>query len=409
MTISVRLAWRNIWRQPRRTWLTAGAIIFSNILLVFIISVQLGVYQLMLNKTLGIVTGHLQVQHADYLDDQDIRQVVPQARKIAGELRSGTGLQSIAARAEAFVISASAERTYGIRIIGVEPDFEPHVSSIPGDVVQGRYLSDPNVPEIVIGAGLARNLKVEVGDELTILGSGLDGSFAAAVVVVVGFFESGLNDLDRSLAQVPLEFFQETFAMRESAHSVVLLGSSLFGVDTIIEAVRPLLPRGHDLTLLDWNDLQPGLMQAIQADLIGAWFMYGILVILVAFSVLNTQLMSVLERTKEFGVVMSLGMTPGRLGRLVLLETTLIALLGMAIGICAGAAITGWFEIHGFNMLAPNEMAGQVILPERIYPDLNPVSLLLGPAVVFLAGLLAAVYPMIRLYWLDPVQAMRST
>ena len=404
----LRLAWRNLWRQPRRTWLTAGAMVFSNTLLVFLISVQLGTYRMMIDNTLSVLTGHLQVQHEGYRDDQRIRQVVPQVRDVAARLRSSLDGQAVSARGEAFAIASSEERTYGIRVLGVEPAFEARVSTLPGLISAGRYLDDPTVPEIVVGAILARNLKVRVGDELTIIGSGRDGSFAAAVAQIVGIFESGIKDLDRSTVEMPLEFFQDMFAMQGAGHSVVIKAPDIFEVASIAAQTRAILPDGEDLTLHDWNDLQPGLRQAIQADLAGAWFMYGVLVVLVAFSVLNTQLMSVLERNREFGIVVSLGLTPGRLGRLVLLEAALIGLLGLAIGAILGGIVTHWFSVNGLAYPGLDEMAGRFNLPDRLYPDLNVISLFAGPAVVFVCSLAAAVYPAARLHWLDPVQAMRT-
>ncbi len=158
----------------------------------------------------------------------------------------------------------------------------------------------------------------------------------------------------------------------------------------------------------DWDALQPGLKQAIKADMSSAFFMYGILVILVAFSVLNTQLMSVLERTHEFGVVLALGLKPGRLGRLVLLETAIMGVLGLVLGAILGGLVTYWFSVHGFSIPGMDEMAAKFNLPARFYPQVTPLSLLTGPAVVFLFTILAAVYPALRLQRLHPVEAMRA-
>jgi len=255
---------------------------------------------------------------------------------------------------------------------------------------------------------LARNLKVGVGDELTLLGSGKDGSFAAAVATVVGVFDSGMPDLDRSFAEVPLAFFQDTFAMESAGHSVVILAPGLFQVSAIRSRVQALLPQDEALVVHDWDALIPGLKQAIQADLASAWFMYGVLVVLVAFSVLNTQLMSVLERTKEFGIVMSLGLTPRRLSRLVLLETTLMGVLGLVLGVLLGGALVFWLGVHGFSYPGMEEMAGKFNLPDRIYPQLSAIGLLLGPVVVLIASVVATLYPVVKLYWLEPVEAMRA-
>jgi ABC-type lipoprotein release transport system permease subunit len=124
--------------------------------------------------------------------------------------------------------------------------------------------------------------------------------------------------------------------------------------------------------------------------------------------VLNTQLMSVLERTKEFGIVMSLGVTPGRLGRLVMLETTLMGCVGMFLGMVLGGALVLWLNQHGFSYPGMDEMAGKFNLPSRIYPDLSAVGLLMGPTIVLISSIAASLYPAIRLQWMQPVKAMRA-
>ncbi len=409
MNIVLRLAWRNLWRHSRRTWLTIGAMVFSNILLVFMMSLQFGMYGLMIDNTLRVFTGHLQVQAPGYKDDQKMRQVVPDVVPLADQLRAEFGSERIAARGWAFGLASSAERSYGLGIYGVEPDFEPLVSNLPGLIKSGRYLEDNDAQEIVIGATLARNLRTEVGDELTLLGSGVDGSFAAAVVQIVGIFESGVPDLDRAIAEMPLGAFQEVFFMEGAGHQVTLFANSLLEVEEMRLRVESLLPADEGLVVHDWDALQPGLKQAIQADISSAFFMYFILVILVAFSVLNTQLMSVLERTREFGIVMALGMRPGRLGRLVMLETSLMGVIGLALGAIAGGIVTSWFVVNGLSIPGMEEMAANFNLPPRMYPNVNLLTLLLGPFVVFLFTLLAAVYPALRLHKLQVVAAMRAT
>jgi len=408
MGITLRLAWRNLWRQPRRTWLTTGAMVFSNILLVFMISLQFGMYRMMIDNTLKAFTGHMQIQARGYLHDRKIRQSVPDIETLAADMRAGLGLDTVAARAAGFALASSAERSYGIQVFGVEPRFEPLVSSLPGLVKEGRFLDDSHAAEIVIGRVLARNLRVSVGDELTLLGSGRDGSFAATVVNIAGIFDSGMAELDRTIAEMPIGTFQETFSMGTGGHEIVIMAPDLFEVPGVLTSARALLPADENLVIVDWNALQPGLRQAIQADLTSAWFMYGILIILVAFSVLNTQLMSVLERTKEFGIILALGLTPGRLGRLVLLETAMMGGLGLVFGVLAGSALTGWFNIHGFSYPGMEAMSSQFNLPDQIYPRITVLSAMLGPGLVFAGSLLAAVYPALRLHWLRPVTAMRA-
>ena len=407
MSVTLRLAWRNLWRHGRRTWLTVAAMVFCNALLVFMISTQFGSYAMMIDGTLGVLTGHLQVQEQRYNDESRMRYTVPRATELAQSLRESTGLAAIAARGSAFALASSEDRSFGIQILGVQPTSEPLVSNLPGLVKHGRYLENSNAAEIVVGTVLARNLKIGVGDEITFLGSGRDDSFAAGIASVVGIINSGMIDLDRSIAEIPLGYFQNIFAMDDDAHSIVIKVDDLDDVEPLKRAVQGQLS-DPALTVLDWDQLQPGLRQAIQADMFSAFIMYAVLIVLVAFSVLNTQLMSVLERTREFGVMTALGVRPGQLGRLVLLETAIMSLLGLLLGCLLGGLFTAYLGSVGFSLDGMKEAMERYNMDGRIYPQLSLISLLGGPAIVFLGGMLAAVYPALRLQTLQPVAAMRA-
>ena len=408
MTLSIRLAWRNIWRNRRRTWLTVGAMIFSNLILIFMVSMQLGVYQLMIGNTLAAFTGHLQVQHRGYLEEPKMRSTLPNIDELATNLRQQLGSDAISARAAAFVLASSEQRSFGLQVVGVQPKTEPLVSTLPGLVEQGSYFSDTDTDEILIGSVLARNLQVNAGDEITLLGSGVDGSFAAAVVRVVGIFNSGIVDIDRSMAQLPLAFFQSVFGMDSQGHSIVVAVPGLLQVSKWMDDINGAIENYPELVVHDWEALLPGLKQAIQADLSGAWFIYSVLIVLIAFSVLNTQLMTVLERTREFGTMLALGVSPGKLAKLVMTETALLSGLGLLLGLVVGFLVTLYFHYSGIVLSGAEEMTLRFNLPNRIHPHINGFSLLAGPLVIFFFSLLAALYPALRLFLLQPVPAMRA-
>jgi ABC-type lipoprotein release transport system permease subunit len=178
------------------------------------------------------------------------------------------------------------------------------------------------------------------------------------------------------------------FAMDDHGNSIAFAVDSLDQVAPEFINAQQAISGRDGLLVLDWTELHPGLKQAIQADLSSAWFMYGVLIILVAFSVLNTQLMSVLERTREFGVITALGVKPRKLASLVMLETMLMALIGLSIGVFLGWLVALYFNTVGFSVTV--------------------FSMMLGPTVVFLFCLLASIYPAMRLYRLQPVDAMRA-
>ena len=410
MGIILRLAWRNLWRHTRRTWLTASAIAFVTLLMVFLITLQLGSYDLMVDSSLRIFTAHMQVQREGYLEKPQIRKTVPDAVGLAERLRRDPGLHgvAIAARAQAFALASSETRSYGVQVVGVEPAFEPAVSTIPRLMKSGRYLSGPGAPEAVLGAPLAKNLNIKVGGELTLLGSALDGSVAATIVPVVGIFESGMRDLDRVLVEMPLGNFQEVFGMNGGGHAIALLAPDLKQLPQLKREVARLLPPGAGLEVYDWERLIPGLKQLIQADWTTAWFTYTALIVVVTFSILNTFIMSVLERTREFGIMLALGATPLRIGTLVFTETALLALIGLGIGVGLGMALTAYLSVSGFTYPGLKELMGQYGLPGLIYPKLSAKSILIGPAVIFGFILVAALYPALRIRKLQPVEAIHA-
>lgn len=408
MNLTWLMAWRNLWRHRRRSWLTVGAMVLCNILLVGLISLQLGTYSMMIDNVLGSVTGHIQLQHPDYLEDERVRQTVDDGAALAREMATIPGVAAAAPRSQAFALAAGDERSFGIRVTGVVPTGESSVSSLPGLVREGRYLRGNSDAEAVIGARLAENLKVSPGDELVLLGSGRDGSVAAAIATVVGIIESGFPDVDQALTQVPLGFFDDTFAMRGAVHSVVLRLDSLDDEAAVRQLIEARLPPDADIAVRPWRQLQPGLEQAIRSDMISAWFMYAVLIVLVALSVLNTQLMSVLERTREFGVMLALGLGPGRLARLVGMETCLLGLIGLVIGLLLGTALTVYFSVYGLTYPGMEEMAARFNLAERMYPEVSLLSTLWGPLTVFAGVMLAAIYPALQLFRLQPVAAMRA-
>ncbi len=408
MNTVLALAWRNLWRHKRRTWLTVGAMIFSNFLLVFMIAVQFGSYDMMIENSLKAYSGHIQISHSGYASSPKMRSVLPEAQSFADQLRMQWPEMTVSARAESFVLASSEKRSLGIQISGVDPVNEPLVSTIPGLIKEGRYLSDTFKDEMIIGRKLAKNLKIGVGDELTLVGSGFDGSFAALVVSVVGIFESGMPELDRMVGQIPLSRFQEHFSMGSSGHSVIANLPSITLSDRYRARILQLPDLSKNAEVLVWYERHPEIRQAIQSDMVSAWFMYAVLVVLVSFSVLNTQLMSVLERTREFGIMMAIGLGAGRLARLVLVEAFFMAVLGFIIGSALGIVLVVYLHYVGFSFPGMSEMAEQYNLSERMYPSLSPVAIFLGPSIVFIGSIIAATYPAIRLTFLQPIDAMRA-
>ncbi len=399
------MALRNIWRNPRRTILTLSAIAFACLLLVFMLSFQFGCYEAMINTSVSISTGHLQIQARNYLKDRDIRQTIDDPSAVAGLLDKTQGIGAWTFRSGGFALVSSEKRTAGVLVSAIDPDKERRVSTVASLVRKGAYLDQDRPFEALIGERLARNLGVAVGGELTILGQGRDGSVAASVLTVRGIFESGVEDMDRNVLLMTLSDFDGIFAMDKTVHLAVITVPSLASVGPVKKELSKKLA-GSDPAVYDWMEILPGLYQSIQMDLASGFIMYLILIIVVAFSILNTFLMSIFERTREFGVMMALGTTPGRLMRLVMLESAAITVLGMVLGMILGALVTLYYQRYGIYIEGTADILKQYGIPERLYPRLSLLSLLAGPALVFVITFLSSAVPAFRIRRMDPVTAM---
>jgi len=411
MNMDTTMAWRNVWRNPRRSILTMAAVAFATLLLVFMLSWQFGSYDSMINFSVKIHTGHLQVQAEGYADQNAVRKVVDRPDAVMQRLSKIEGVEAVTARAEAFSLVSSKDRTYGVMVIGIDPQREAAVSMLESTMRKGDYLESGDGNQAFVGRLLAENLQVSIGDEMVLLGQGRDGSIAATVVRVKGIFSSGQDEFDRRVVHIPLGYFQEVYSMRGAVHRIVAICSDLESVGRVRADLRKVLTQlrsPQDLVVLNWKDLNPGLVQAIKMDLVSGFIFYVILIVVVAFSILNTFLMAIFERTREFGVMMALGTAPARLTRLLLFESATITLIGLAAGIIFGGLLTWYFQIHGIAIPGAEELARQFGLPERMYPQLSELSVAVGAGIVLVITLITALYPALKVRRLKPVQALSA-
>ena len=411
MSIETKMAWRNIWRNPRRTILTVCAITFASVLLVFMLSFQFGSYETMINTSVKISTGHLQIQAENYQEKKNIRFVISDPQSVADMVAKIPEVEAYTFRGQAFSLISSEDRTYGVVVTGINPQREANVSRLKKLVRDGTFLSANDVNQAVVGRLLAKNLRVTIGDELTMLGQGRDGSIAATVVQVKGIFSSGIDEFDRSAIQIPLSTFQDIFSMADAVHEIVVIAKSLSDVSKVKSKIQTALVGMNNpksLKTLDWQDLMPGLRQAIEMDLVSGLIFYGLLIIVVAFSILNTFLMAIFERTKEFGVMMAIGTTPRRLTKVLLVESMAMTLIGIIAGIILGIVVTYYFQVHGIDFSGGSELLSQFGISGRMYPKLSLLSVSIGPFMVLFFTFIAALYPALKIRRLRPVEAMTA-
>ena len=405
--LSGALAWRNLWRNRLRTTLTAGGIAFAVTLIVAAYSLQGGAMDAMADHATQLLSGHLQIQNPAYADDPSLRRLVPDATAMARALKSVPGVTAVAQRAVGFALVSVGERSYGAQVMGVDPQQEPAVSSLANLVVKGRYIAGPD--DALLGSVIARNLDIDVGDEFVLLGSKLDGSVAALSLHVSGIVESGSAELDRTLVQVQLAAFQDEFGLGDQAHMVVARVSDFEHVGATLPAVEAAIaPLGTASVVLPWQRLMPEVAQTMQLKRASSLVMLSLIAVLVTFSIFNSFMMTVFERTREFGMLLAIGMRPAGIIGVLQIEAAWLALLGAGIGLVVGGAVMTATQHVGIPL---GQMAGELArrfnLPDRIYPPLNVGAMLAAPLLMLLATQLAALIPALRIRTLAPVDALR--
>jgi ABC-type lipoprotein release transport system permease subunit len=405
--VLVALAWRNLWRRPQRTLLSVLSIAIVAGLLVFILSFQEGVYSQMKETTLRIFDGYAQLQPIGYADDPAIERAIADPGEVRRLAESIRGVTTAAPRVNGFAILAKGDRSYAAAVIGVDPVSESRISTLASRIAQGRYLTASDSDAAILGDVLARNLGVKVGDRITLLGSARDGSVAADVLTAAGLYHSGITALDRSILEMPLARAQETFGMQGAANTIALAGPSLAEVDRALPRLNALADR-RGLAVRDWQALEPAMRDTISLKYITSVVFYATLVLVVAFIILNTLLMSVLERTREFGTLLALGMRPGEIGAMVWFELLALAGVGAVMGVSVGAAITLWLMHTGIVYPIDPKLLAQFGVPQRLMPSLTWVSALAGPGALVGSILIGGLIPYMRIHRMTPAIAMRA-
>ena len=404
----VRVAWRNLWRRRLRTWMSAVGIGFAVLLVSLFTAFQGGTYEPWIDAATGLMHGHMQIQHPDYRDDPKVTHFVPEGTDLVRKVETAPGVSGAAPRTEAFALVSVGERSFGALVVGVDAQREAAMFALPHRAVQGEYL--PRSSSAYIGSALATNLGVALGDEIVALGSAREGGVAVLALYVDGIFSTGQPDLDRSIMQVPLGAMQEAFELGDSLHRVAIKTVDARRIDDFLPGVAALVPDG--VRVLDWAELLPEVAQSIEIDDITAQMMYWLLMVVVAMSVANAFIMTVFERTREFGMLLAIGMRPNAIVGVLVIEAVCIWALGAAIGSAASLAVVVPLGEIGIDIArvaeGMEEMAAQMMMPTSIHPALTAGSLMLAPAAMLVGTLAAALIPALRVRRMKPVDALRE-
>lgn len=412
----VTMAWRNLWRVRRRTWLTASGVGFAVFFIVLHRSVAAGAFDMMIELATEQLSGHAQVQHAEYLEDPRIRYTVGGLAAVTETLTRHPAVVAVAPRGMGFaLVSADAEAgetSFGAQVMGIDPAVE--FATLGKEVLPGGRALE-RTGEGLLGSVLARNLGAEVGGDIVVLGTEKEGGVAATAVTLVGLFNSGNPELDRSLMMVHFDDFSEAFGLHDEAHTIAVLTRDAGAARDFAAEVAPSLenaenagtPRVHP-----WQEVQPELEQFVVMKLGGAYVIYVILVVILAFMVVNTFVMTVYERTAEFGMLKAIGMPPGAIFRMVQFEGLWMSVLGAALGLAVAAAVVAALSVQGIPLAAMLEgmedMLGRLSLPDALVPVFDPVAALVATATMVVAVQLAVLVPAPRIWRLNAVEALRD-
>ena len=399
------IAWRNLWRNPRRTWLMAGGIAFAIWMLTFTYALQKGAFDAMTDNGARLWIGHAQIQHPDFEAEPLLENVIADAPRLRREIEALDGVVAAAPRTEAAALVSAGERSFGAMVIGVEAALESRWSGLAGAASAGRYLDGSG--EVFIGAAMARNLGIAVGDELVMLGTAKEGGVAAAVAQVAGVFSTGSVAMDRSLALIPIADFRAAWNLAaDEAHRLVIVVDDVGEALDIAEAAAgPAAP----FAVLNWKTLMPEVEQFIDLKLVGLYFFFVIIAIIVTFSVINAFLMTLFERTAEFGMLKAIGMRPGGILGQLQFEALLLWGLGAIVGVGASLALIVWLEAVGMPMpIDPNAVMPGLNMPDRVHPSMG-WGVTWVACLTMLAGTqLALLVPAVRLRRLNCVEALRT-
>ena len=396
-----RLAWRSIWRNRRRTFITLTSIGFGVGIALFFIALGEGMYAKMVGDVVRMQAGQVTLQHPDYeaapaVDlwvraDADLRKRIEALEPVERTKRiiSGQG------------IARSATGNVGVSLMGVDPDVERRLSPLATHISSGEYLSNTDKSKVVIGSGLAERLDLEVGKKLVITSNDAAGNLVEQLCRVKGIFHSGSAEMDTYFVQAPLEFVRKLYGLPPEA--VTQLGVIITDPDDqdqVIKAIKPMVA-GQKVAVLPWQEVMVELSSYISIDRNSNLVFQGILIFMILFTIFNTLLMSVLERSREFAVLLAVGTSPGQLRAQVFLETVFLGVMGCALGLAMGGAGAWACQYYGVDLksLMPEgiEISG-FAMSTRLYAMVTPA---------MVAGLGGLVLGMILLMGLIPVR--RST
>lgn len=415
----LKFGWRNIWRNTRRTLLTIMAIAIGVITIVFAKAYFNGIMNNATESMIKTELGHIKIADREYVR---LERIMPKERLVTGipglisSISEIEGISHVVEKLKMNVLLSHGTTNEPGLAIGIHPDDADQTFDLSKAIIEGRYYSEEGL-ELVIGKGLAEELGAGVNDELLLVTTDINYSTYALPFKVVGIFETGFRYMDKHQLYIPLSKAQEMLDCRGAAHEVVMYIDNPNQSRQIAARIKEMLDRqrpGHNLLVLPWeeNDFIKNsvpLTKQIYAKI------YGFIMLIVALVILNTMLMTVMERYHEIGIIKALGMKNREISAMIFSEALCIGAIGSLVGGAIGGALAAYTEKTGINVLSMmgekvwNEMDipipffGQVLYPDFTW-DILVSSVIFG----LVMALLAVIYPALKSAKMKPVDAFRS-
>ena len=403
----LKMAWRNLWRNKRRTFITMASVFFAVILAVLMRSANTGIYEHMVHNVVSFSSGYIQVHNKGYWDERSIENSMPENEQLYAALSQQEGITEVVPRLESFALASSGDKTKGVLVLGIVPEKENSITHLEEKLVDGEYIT-ANDSSVLLSEGLAAGFRLRVGDTLVFLSQGYHGASAAGKYPVKGIVRFGSPDLNKRIVHMPLRLMQEMYGAGNMITSVSLMMKE--GSD--MEAVKMNIMASVDTSsyeVMDWKQMMPELDQIIESDLAGDYIVIGILYLVIAFGVFGTILMMTRERMHEFGILVAIGMKKHLLGTVVMIESFLIAAIATLMGMIGALPVILWFMKHPIHMSGEIQKIYNRYGMEAIIPFSGKPHVFTEQAViVFSIAVVLSLYAMRKVISLNAIEAIRS-
>jgi putative ABC transport system permease protein len=401
----LRMSWRNVWRNWRRTTIAVVAISLGLILLLIFDGMLGGAEQAMYGNVVKLQGGNVQVHAPGYREKANRMPLTPLADAEAVVQAALAQPQVVGAsrRINTGGMLSSHEGTFPVGIIGIEPEAQAPVGLLADNIAAGRYLTAQDGDELLIGQALADQLEVGVGDRVTLVGRATHEQMRRRTMTVVGVYSLGIPDVEKGLVYVSLAEAQSLFDLRDQATEVDVALQSMGQEGPVVAALQDALP-GYEVD--PWYVTDPTTKQTMEMEK-GIMSLFGMVILLIAgVGILNLLLMAVFERTREIGIMAAMGMKRWETLVLFLMEGTFIGLLGAVAGCVVGGLINLYFAQVGLPWSAAEYSELTALLGDRIYFDAGIGLLLNRGLTVIVIAALAALYPAWQASRREPAEAL---